>query len=300
MNTLVYKKTIITGMVLSCMLFVCLFSCTDRIDIHTEASAPRLIIYGYITTDTMQHSIRITRSSGYFSTAKPEGISKATVSIRTDKEHFTLKENPSEPGLYQTKEDVYGVEGETYYLSVAVDFDEDGEPEEYEASSFMPSAPKIDSIGFRPSNLFDDYLEVLIWGHMPELEENYLSFHLYRNHEIVNDSLHGFSIIDDEYMDKKEIIGVPCFYLDQEEEQSTLHDGDTITVRIDGVTKEYATFIDNAQSELWGSDPIFSGPPANIETNIISKTPKEDIKISGFFTAYSGNRKKTIFMKLFF
>ena len=295
MNTSLYKKIPVLGIVFSTILLICLFACTARIDINTEASAPRLVIYGYITTDTMQHSIRITRSSGYFSTSKPEGISDAVVTIRTDKEIFTLKESASEAGLYQTDKSVYGIEGETYRLSVTLDFDEDGQSEEYEATSYMPQAPQVDSIGFRSSDLFNDYLEVLVWGRMPELDENYLSFYLYRNHELVNDSLQGFFAVDDEYMDKKEIIGIPCFYLDQEEEDSKLSEGDTITVRINGITKEYTTFMNEAQSELWGSDPIFSGPPANIGTNIISKTPSEHILISGFFTAYSGNKHTTTY-----
>ena len=56
-------------------LFLGLLACMERTDIHTEASPPRLVIYGYITTDTMQHAIRITHSTGYFVTTKPEGIS---------------------------------------------------------------------------------------------------------------------------------------------------------------------------------------------------------------------------------
>jgi hypothetical protein len=295
MNTPFYKKILFTGIVFLPVFFGWLFSCTERIDVDTEASAPRLVIYGGITTDTMQHSIRITRSGGYFTTSKPEGISRAAVSIRTDKETFVLQESATEAGLYQTDPSVYGLEGETYRLSVALDFDEDGRQEAYEAVSYMPGAPRIDSIGFRPSLLSEDYLEVLVWGYMPEADENYLSFHLYRNNEIVNDSLRGFFIIDDRYMDKKEIAGVSCFYLNQKEEQNILREGDVITVRIDGVTKEYASFIANAQSELWGSDPIFSGPPANVQTNIISRSPSENIVVSGFFTAFSGNKKTTVY-----
>ncbi|MDR3141544.1 MAG: DUF4249 domain-containing protein [Tannerellaceae bacterium] len=295
MNTPLYKKIPLIGIAFLPVFFSCLYSCTARIDIHTEASAPRLVIYGSISTDTMQHSIKITRSSGYFSTSKPEGISHAAVSIRTDKETFTLQESSTEAGLYQTGSSVFGAEGETYRLSVALDFDEDGRQEAYEAVSYMPGTPRIDSIGFRPSPLSDDYLEVLVWGHMPEADGNYLSFHLYRNHKIVNDSLQGFLMTDDMYMDKKEIAGVSCFYLNQEEEQNILREGDIITVRIDGITKEYAAFINAAQRELWGSDPVFSGPPANVQTNIISKSPSESILVSGFFTAFSGSKQTTVY-----
>jgi hypothetical protein len=296
MNTLRYKKIPLVGIVFFLPIFFSwLFSCTARIDIHTEASAPRLVIYGSITTDTMQHSIKITRSGGYFSTAKPEGVSHAEVSIHTDKETLFLQESSTEAGLYQTDGSVFGREGETYRLSVAMDFDEDGRQEVYEAVSYMPGAPRIDSIGFSPSLLSDSYLEVLVWGYLPEAEENYLSFHLYRNFEIVNDSLQGFFIIDDRYMDKKEIAGVSCFFLNQEKEDNLLREGDVITVRIDGITKEYASFIRDAQSELWGSDPIFSGPPANVQTNIIGKNSSGNLLVSGFFTAFSGSKKTTVY-----
>jgi len=288
MNTIRNKRLLQTG-IITTLLFVCLFSCTERMDISTEASAPRLVIYGYLTSEKKQHSIKITRSSGYFVSTKPEGISNATVTISGKDETFILSETDYESGLYLTERDVAGKEGETYTLNVSLDFDEDGRPEEYEATSWLPYPPRADSIDFRPSELLDKYLEVLFWGRFPEgAEENYLSIHLYRNSRLINDSLSGFVIYDDKYIDAKEVEAVPCFYLDQDEDEEKLKYGDRITMRIDAITKEYATFITNAQRELWGSDPIFSGPPANIETNIKSKDPSNGILISGFFTAFSG------------
>lgn len=77
--------------------------------------------------------------------------------------------------------------------------------------------------------------------------------------------------------------------------QEKISSGDLLTLRVDAITKEYATFINNAQAELWGSDPLFSGPPANVETNIRSKTPSEQIRISGFFTAFSGDQASRMY-----
>jgi hypothetical protein len=271
------------------------FACEERININTEASAPRLVVYGVLTTDTMQHAIRITRSAGYFSTDKPEGISHATVHIRCDSEEFTLSESTTEPGLYLTGADVYGRVGETYSLSVVLDFDGDGQTEAYEAASFLPPAAVLDSVAVRNSDLIDNFLEVLIWGQIPEEERNYFSFHLYRNGVLVNDSLQGFSIEDDEFLGTKKIAGLPVFYLNQERDSRRLLPGDTVTVQIEGVTEAYATFITNAQQEMRGANPLFSGPPANIETNIRSLTPSPAIRISGFFTACSKNKATMIF-----
>jgi len=271
-------------------------ACTDRIDIKTEAGAERLVIYGYITTDTMQHAIRITRSSGYFATTKPAGIRGAVVTISSPTETYVLTESPEEAGLYLTNADVYGVEGETYKLSVSVDYDEDGVLEEYEAISLLPLAPRVDSIDVQAVDLFfGDYVEVLFYGELPETEENYFKFHVFCNHVALNDSLIDFSIIEDEYIENKILEGVSCFYLDQEEDKFKIEEGDLITLRVDAITKEYSDFLYNAQTEVYGSNPLFSGPPANVETNIKAVDPANQNLLTGFFSAFSGNSASTIY-----
>lgn len=294
MNLLQYKITKIT---LCCAAVAALLTaCTERIDITTEGMEPQLVIYGYITADTMQHSIRITRSGGYFDTTAPEGISQAIVTISSEGESYQLTENPAIPGLYQTSADVFGTEGKTYALHVAVDSDNDGEMEEFEASSLLPYASRVDSIQLQSSTVFDDMVEVLLYGELSEKNElNYFSFHTYRNDVIVNDSLVGFFILDDEYLDKKEFKGLTCFYLDQEDPLSVLIPGDTVTLRVDIFTKEYADFMYNAQMEVEERNPIFSGPPANVETNIKSKYNPKELPVVGFFSAFSGREATTIY-----
>jgi hypothetical protein len=279
----------------ACLLLSGLFACEERIHIRTDASAPRLVIYGYITTDTTQHGVRITRSADYFSTDRPEGISGAAVHIRCREQVYPLSEAPSDPGYYQTEAQIAGQTGETYTLHVSLDFDGDGRPETYEASSFLPPAARLDSMAVVPSALSEHFLEVLIWGRLPEQETNYFSFHLYQNDTLVNDSLQGFSISNDEFLNSKDIHGLPAFYLNQQRESNVLRPGSLVTFQIEGVTREYSLFITNAQSESRGSIPIFSAPPANQETNIRSLDPSEDIRVSGFFTAYSKSRISIIY-----
>ena len=91
------------------VLILTTVSCTERIDIKTDDAPPRLVIYGYISTDTTQHSIQITRSAGYFTTESPEGLSHAIVTISDSNGNIiSLTENDTVPGLYQTSPDVYG------------------------------------------------------------------------------------------------------------------------------------------------------------------------------------------------
>ncbi|MDH6356696.1 DUF4249 family protein [Parabacteroides sp. PF5-9] len=282
--------------VLFVCLFIVLFSCTERIQITTEDAPEHLVIYGYITNETMAHSVRITRSTGYFSPNTPAGVSGAVVQITTGKEVFKLTENKKDPGLYETKPDVTGVAGKEYVLSVSVDVDGDGVKEEFEATDCMPYPAEIDSIKLRESVAIDDHLEVQLYGRVPKENKNsYFSFHAYRNGALVNDSLTGFFIMDDEHLVKTEFFGLPCFYLDQDDDVSKLNPGDYITLRVDILTKAYADFLNRAQMQVYGSNPIFSGPPANVESNIRSVRNTNKIPIVGFFGAFSGKLKSAVY-----
>jgi len=278
------------------ILLLSLISCRERIDINTSASPPRVVIYGYITTDTAQQAIRITRSTGYFATTKPEGISQATVSINSDdNEVFPLSESPDDPGLYLTSPDVYGIPGKTYTLHATLDFYGDGKTEDYEATSYLPFPAILDSAAVTPSSIMDNFLQVLIWGTLPEESSNNFSFHLFRNGVAINDSLKGYQITQDTYITTKKIEALPAFLLNPDRDNEKLSLGDTLTVQVESLTSDYATFIQNAQSELRGPIPFFGGPPANVETNIICVSSGLSPGISGFFTAYSKSRTTMIY-----
>ena len=188
-----------------------------------------------------------------------------------------------------------GEAGKTYVLEVSLDFDGNGEPESYEASSFLPPVARLDSMAVVPSVLSEYFLEILVWMQLPEQESNYFSAHFYRNDTLLNDSLRGFSLSDDEFLNSKDILGIPAFYLNQRDDANVLLPGDRVTFQIEGITREYSNFIINAQSESRGSMPLFGGPPANLETNIRSLLPSAGIGVSGFFTAYSKARISMIY-----
>jgi len=62
-------------------LFFAVVSCVEPYDMpDIEDASPQYVIYGYITSDEKRHSVRITRSAGFFSTQRPEGVS-AVVTI---------------------------------------------------------------------------------------------------------------------------------------------------------------------------------------------------------------------------
>lgn len=270
--------------------------CEERIDINTDDSPPCPVIYGYITTDVKAHTITITRSSGYFAETPPEGITGANVTIYTD-DGINIPLSDKGNGLYQTNDDVCGIEGKTYKLRAEFDFDGDGNKEVYEAESYLPHAAEIYEISLAASAAFKNDIEIQVTGLLPEKQkddQNYYSMHAYRNGEIVNDDLEKFEITGDKYIKTREVNNLVCFYLDQDEDDSKLNAGDIVTLRIDVITKDYADFISNAQKEVNGSIPMFSGPPANVLSNI--KCNNASMSVFGFFTAYSGREKSVRYL----
>ena len=281
------------GMVLALFLMLC--SCIERIDISTKASLPQIVIYGSITSDTTSHTIRITRSAGYFSTEKPQGVSHAEVTISdNDDTLFTLAEDPEIPGLYRTADHVFGVEGKRYTLNVSVDFKGNGTVEHYRAAATMPQAGVFDSIKLNPSKALPDHIEILVFAHLLSGHDNYYNTLVSLNHKPINDSLSRYQILDDKYITGNVLVAFPCYYLDQKEEHQKLRVGDTVTMRIDAIPKEYGTFVLNAQSEIRGSIPFFGGPPANVVGNIEGMGETSKKSALGFFTAYSSVRQSTV------
>ncbi|MDR1414700.1 MAG: DUF4249 family protein [Odoribacteraceae bacterium] len=276
-------------------LILLLTACTERIDIRTGEATRQLFAYGYVTSDTTRHVVTISRATAYFATTPRAGISGAQVVIVTDSATYALAEVGEEAGVYCTDADVAGVPGEAYELVMMLDFDGDGAPEEYRASACMPLTSRIDSVALRHSTVFKNQVEVIGYGTLPDNEKNFMSFHLYRNGEHLTRSLEDFFVMDDTHFTSREMNGVLCQLLDQEEEESRLVAGDTVTLRVDVLSEEYARFIREAQQELRAANPIFGGPPANVFTNIRCTGGDGGARVSGFFAAFPTDSKSVIY-----
>ena len=293
------EKRVIFGF----LLLFSVISCTERIDINVDDAPSRLVIYGYITTDTKQHSIRITRSAGYFTTNSPEGVSNAVVSISdNDGKVIPLVESYKTSGLYQTAGNVRGEEGKTYTLDVQINYD-DRPSEHYRSEAYLQHINHIDSVGLRASMLFKQSVEVLLYA--KDIGENtYYSIFVAVNDTVVNSSINRFFVMDNFFFRGQYMNGIACYYLNQnpdnENSKEIIRVGDIVTLNINAISQEYATFISNAQSEIRGSNPIFGGPPANVPSNIRNISNPNGMPALGFFTAYPSRYAQTTVTKEFF
>jgi archaellum component FlaF (FlaF/FlaG flagellin family) len=266
-----------------------LWQCTERIEIEVDSSYTRLVVEGNISTDTMQHAVRLSKSSDYFYNKPALSVSGAMVSISDGDSTVLLDESQKYPGTYMTDPGFYGVPGKTYTLTIShVDVDENGVFEEYNASSELKPIISIDSIQLEQlaGNNYNFY-EILLFAWDPPVK-NFYAFKVLKNGVLIKDSLNEIIVQDDVFFNGNYTYGIPTQFLDQNKEDEIIMPGDTITFEINGITEEYYKFVIEAQSEIFYQTPLFSGPPANISSNISNDA-------IGFFTAYSVGRCSVVY-----
>ena len=106
----------------------------------------------------------------------------------------------------------------------------------------------------------------------------------------MTDSIFKYTISDNNTFNGKYYDGFPVYNLRENREDEKVNSGDTITLELFGITEDYYTFISSYIADYYPKVPIFSGPSANIPTNI---QPMDDAV--GIFAAYSIKRKSAIY-----
>lgn len=264
-------------------------SCTEEIEIELDSTFTRLVVFGQITNDTTVHKVELKRSADYFSNQPAAGVSGALVELSYDDEKIVLAENSKQPGVYETPANFYGQPGKTYRLNISeVDIDEDGIVENYSASSYMPVINDADSITLKyTSNSFFSGWEIQVWTYDPADIRNFYVFKALVNNKLVTDTLTELVIQNDDLFNGNYTYGITSQFLVDSKADEKLEPGDTVTFEANSITEEYYNFLVEAQSESFGQNPLFSGPPANISSNISNGA-------LGFFTAYSLTRSSRI------
>ena len=116
----------------------------------------------------------------------------------------------------------------------------------------------------------------------PPTQEWY-SFKIHKNGLLLTDTLVKFSVQADLFFNGEYIYGFPVAFLSDDDSLEAAKPGDIITFELNSITQDYYDFIVSAQSEIFGSNPLFGGPPANVTTNL----QEEGV---GIFTATSITR----------
>lgn len=275
----------ITSLLLLILISILAVSCTERIDIQLDNSYTRLVVDGSISTDTMAHTIILKTTSSYYFDQPSPMVTGAQVSISDGKHIFNLTEDSA--GVYHTDASVYGVGGQTYTLNIKL-ANAIGGFTDYAASSTLYPIGPLDSVNllFHPEWAKNGIWEVKCYVQEPPTIDFY-RFLILKNQKILTDTIDEWFVTDDKFFNGNYTNGATVAYLQQGSMEEGLSKGDTVTVEVNSIGKDYANFLFEAQAELRGSNPLFSGPPANVKGNISNGA-------IGFFAAYSATRSFTI------
>ncbi len=266
-------------------LMVFLGSCTETINMPVDTTYARLVVDGSITTDTMKHKVRLTISGDALYKQPVQTISNATVIISDGSNEFALHESTINRGTYETDSTVYGVPERTYTLMIShVDINDDGVFEEYSAQSYMKKMNPIDSIQIDYDNRIPDNTGWVINLFAQEIGggRNFYLLKAYKDGVLLTDSIYEYNIGDNTGFNGGYYDGFPVYMLQKSKIDEIVQNGNVITLEMDGINEDYFNFITDYNQEYFPKIPIFSGPSANISTNI---EPKD--KAVGFFAAYS-------------
>jgi len=255
-----------------------LSGCTERIDIDLGTTYTRFVVDGVITSDTMAHYVKLSKSIDYYSETAVPGVSDATVTIDDGFETILLEESDSVPGLYLTPDDYFGVPGRTYELNIELQEAINGETS-YSASSLLNPVAPIDSINVVYKEEWEAW-ELQLFATDP-IAVNFYMFDVYKNGKLLTDTINEVGISDDKYFNGNFTYGAAVYYFIKDNPDEEVFPGDSIHLRMAGITSEYYTFVVDVMNETFEfRNPLFSGPPANISTNISNGG-------MGFFTAFA-------------
>jgi hypothetical protein len=267
--------------ILPLLLLVQFISCTERIEIDLDEGTVRLVVEGSVTTDTMSHRVILTRTTSYYFGKEAPVVSGAAVTITSGSK--TVQLNEETPGVYVTDPYFFGVEGQTYTLGIRL-ASQVGGYSEYSATSVISKAVKLDSaeLVFHPDWSGEGLWEVRC-SFMDHRTSDFYRFLVSRNGTLLSDTLDKWFVTDDRFFSGGYAAGTTVYLLDQGSDDERLEAGDEVMIELNSIGRDYAGFIQDAQAELMGSNPLFSGPPANVKGNISNGA-------IGFFAAYTVSR----------
>jgi len=254
------------------VIILLLLSCEEKIEFDlNDQENSRLVVEGNLTDQTEAHVVKLTRTSSYYENQSAPKETGATVSISDGTTTHQLSETA--PGIYKTAVNYKGEIGKTYTLNVTT-----SNSENYSASSTITPVSTIDTI----LNFVEESVKGQ-GGSGQEFENNVLSFYHYGpepatlgNNYLWKINLNGsdltatatdLTFVTDEFVNGNYIDG---FFIHQIDEFDPILETDTLnyTVELHSISREYYDFLLAIILETEFSGGLFSGPPANIPSNI--------------------------------
>ena len=269
-----------------------LSSCTETIDLSLKTNPRQLVVDAILTNEPTVQIVRLSWSAPYFSTDPSTPVLGARLSITEGETIYYLRESIKHEGLYYIMPDVLlPSPGKTYKLTIdQLDLDDDGVSEQYTATTTMPEIVTVDSTNLRYQYFNSDWeiWQVLAYFQDPPDEKNHYMFRISRNDSRLTNLPSDIRVANDKLFSGWYVDGLWVQSIDARPDHRQLEAGDLITLEMAAIPDDFYNFMEAVKMNEMGTDPLFSGPPANIPGNISNGA-------LGVFTAVAVSKAHVIY-----
>jgi hypothetical protein len=265
-----------------------LFSCTEKYDVSlVDGNTNRLVVEGSITSEYKVHQVILSRTGSYFLNESTKRETGAQLSI-TDGDTVINLIDKENKGIYITDKEVAGKPGKTHTLNIRL---KNGEI--YSASEYMKPIMPFDSIKYEYAKSeipFDDSYNynINIFAQEPSTKGDYYQWELFLDDKHISDTIRTKSFVNDEIVNGSYIGDWTVYQIPDYKIES-----DTVIVRLQmlSISKAKFDYYNAILLETDWSGSGFSGPPANVPTNISNGA-------LGFFSVSAVSESKTLLFKI--
>lgn len=267
-------------------------SCREPMKIDMQEGVMLVGISGSITDEFKYQEVIVSRTTPFYTDDLPERISGATVFVLDGNDTIHYQES-EEAGRYLTLEPMAGEPNHTYRLSVDF-YDEEGHQHFYSETTMKENVEQIDSIKVKDWKFnaleLEHYLGVYPYFQTTDDPKTYYMVRVSINHEDIG----GDTLTKCEIFETMGFAGIyfngplmvllggefPVYGLDQRDSLKVVHRGDTVTMDLWSIPRDYAHYIAEIATNS-GTNPMM-GTPSNVRTNI-----QPEDKAVGMFHASS-------------
>ncbi len=273
--------------ILVLILFCGVVSCTEEIEMNLSSGEPCLVVDAVFTDQNINHQVVLSTSSEYFSNTSSPAVSGAVVTLADDFKEIQLYEDLSNPGTYIVPISFKGVYNQEYTLTISgVDINDDGIDETYTATNTLYEPAQIleMSMAWDTGHGQKRWTIQMYSKDNPETEDFY-AFAVYVNGTLFSDQISELEYAWDRYFNGSDVNGVTVQYIVDEDSSGEktdypLEKGDWVKLEMQTINEDYYNFLDAVSEETGLQVPLFSGPSANVPSNISNGA-------KGFFRVYS-------------
>jgi hypothetical protein len=251
------------------ILFLAHYSCTEPIDLELKNEASNiLVVDGSITNEHKIHSVTLSRSAAYqLNDITPRELN-AAVTI-TDGDTIINLYDLDNDGTYETEHELAGKINHVYTLNVIL---ENGET--YSATDSLYPITPLDSIScdygrsddpFNEENVYNIHLFV----QEPPEPGQYYQWEFYIDNVHQTDTITAKQFASDEFVNGSYFNDENWTVYEIEKERI---ENDTVEIKLQmlSISKKKFDFYTAVMLETEYGGSMFSGPPANVPTNVTS------------------------------